>query len=423
MTDYERLLSRRDFLKASAATFAAASVGLAGSAQAQEAKKDIEPVKIGYIGVGSEGGMLLSKTLSIPGADVVGICDIYPPHLTKALHDVPGARGYEDYRGILDRKDIQAVVIATPLYLHAPMAIAAMQAGKHVLCEKMMGYTIEDAQHMARTARDTKKLLQIGHQRRYNAMYSHAYKLIQDGAIGKITAVRLMWNRNGSWRRAVPDAKYEKLLNWRMYREYSVGLMAELASHLFHVTNWYLGAKPMSVVGMGGIDYWKDGRSTFDNVNVIAEYPGGTKVYFQSLTTNQYDNVYEQFMGDKGTLIIEGNNARIIREPNADDLAWSSMAHKETVGGKQAILLDADVTAKLQAKSGATETLKTDVPRKDDYSSELESFFSCVREGKPIEGQGCSPQEGLEAAVTCLLANQAMEQGKKLYYKPEMFKI
>ena len=413
-------LSRRDFLKASAATFAAASVGLAGSAEAQ---KDIEPIKIGYIGVGSEGGMLLGKTLRIPGADVVGICDIYPPHLKKALHNTPGARGYEDYRWMLERKDIQAVVIATPLHLHAPMSIAAMQAGKHVLCEKMMAYTIEDARAMARCARDTKKLLQIGHQRRYNAMYNHAYKLIKDGAIGKITHIRLMWNRNGSWRRAVPDAKYEKLLNWRMYREHSVGLMAELASHLFHVTNWYLGATPKSVVGMGGIDYWKDGRSTFDNVNVIAEYPGGVKVYFQSLTTNQYDNVYEQFMGDKGTLIIEGNNARIIREPKAEDLVWSSMAHKETIGGKEAILLDADATAKLQAKSGQSETLKTDAPKKDDYSSELESFITCAREGKPIEGQGCSPREGLEAAVTCLLANQAMEQEKKLYYKPEMFKI
>jgi len=416
-------ISRRDFLKASAASLAIASVGLAGSAEAQETAKDAEPIKIGYIGVGSEGGMLLGKTLRIPGAKVVGICDIYPPHLQKALHNTPGARGYEDYRGLLDRKDIQAVVIATPLYLHAPMAVAAMQAGKHVLCEKMMGYTIEDSQSMARTARDTKRLLQIGHQRRYNAMYSHAYKLIKDGAIGKITAVRLVWNRNGSWRRAVPDQKYEKLLNWRMYREYSVGLMAELASHLFHVTNWYLGAKPTAVVGMGGIDYWKDGRSTYDNVNVIAEYPGGVKVYFQSLTTNQYEGVNEIFMGDKGTLIIEGNNARIVQEPRAEELAWGSMAHKETIGGKEAILLDADVTAKLQAKAGDTQTLKADAPKKDDYSLELESFIRCVRENKPVEGEGCSAEEGLEAAVTCLLAQQAMEQQKKLYYKPSMFAI
>jgi predicted dehydrogenase len=284
----------------------------------------------------------------------------------------------------------------------------------------MMAYSIEDAKAMAVAARDTKKLLQIGHQRRYNALYNHAYKLIKEGAIGKITHARLMWNRNGSWRRAVPDAKYERLLNWRMYKDQSQGLMAELGSHLFHVANWFLDSTPVSVMGMGGIDYWKDGREVFDNVNVIAEYPGGVKVYFQSLTTNQYDNCYEQFMGDKGTLIIEGNGARIVREPKADELTWGTMAHKETVGGKEAILLDADVTAKLQAQAGQGEALKTNAPKKDDYTNELESFITCVREGKPVE---CSPLEGLRSATTCLLANQAMEQGKKLFYKPEMLNI
>jgi predicted dehydrogenase len=173
-------------------------------------------------------------------------------------------------------------------------------------------------------------------------------------------------------------------------------------------------------MGMGGIDYWKDGREVFDNVNVIAEYPGGVKVYFQSLTTNQYDNCYEQFMGDKGTLIIEGNNARIVREPKAEQLTWGAMAHKETVGGKEAIVLDADVTPKLLAQSGQGEALKTDAPKKDDYSNELESFIKCVREGGEV---GCSPLEGLRSATTCLLANQAMEQGKKLFYKPEMLTI
>jgi len=413
MTDMERL-TRRDFLKGSAAAVTAASVGLLSNAVAEE-----KPVRCGFIGVGSEGHMLLGKTLRIPGVDVVAICDIYPPHLKRSLRSVL-ARGYEDYRWMLERKDIDAVIIATPLYLHAPMAIDAMQAGKHVLCEKMMAHSIDDAKAMARTARDTKKLLQIGHQRRYNSLYNHAYKLIKEGAIGKITHVRLMWNRNGSWRRAVPDAKYERLLNWRMYRDYSQGLMAELGSHLFHVANWYLDSIPVSVMGYGSIDYWKDGREVFDNVNVIAEYPGGVKVYFQSLTTNQYDNCYEQFMGDKGTLIIEGGGAHIFPEPKAEQLTWSAMAHKEKVDGKEGIVLDADVTPRLKQQGGPGETITTGVPKKDDYSTELESFIACVREGKAVQ---CDPLEGLRSAATCLLANQAMEQGKKLIYKPEMFNI
>ena len=410
MTD----MSRRDFLKGAAV--AAASVGLLGSARAEE----VEPIKCGFIGVGSQGTMDMGRALRVPGVKIVGICDIYPPNLNKALKTVPGARGYTDYRWMLERKDIQAIFIATPLYLHAPMAIDAMQAGKHVFSEKMMAYSIDDAKAMARTARDTKKNLQIGHQRRYNALYNHAYDLIKQGALGKITHVRLMWNRNGSWRRAVPDPQYERLINWRMYKDQSQGLMAELASHQVHVANWFLDSTPISVMGMGGIDYWKDGREVYDNVNVLFEYPEGVKVYFQSLTTNQYDDCYEQFMGDKGTLIMSPGGARLIPEPKAEELTWSSMAHKETVGGKQAIVLDADVTAKLKAQAGEGQKLEAGTAKKDDYLSEMESFIQSIREGKE---PGCNAQEGLESAVSCLLANEAMAKGKKLEYKPDMFKV
>jgi len=420
MTDGEKVLSRRDFLKGSAAAVAAASVGLISSAGAQEAGDTVEPIRCGFIGVGSQGSMLLGKALRVPGVKMAGICDIYPPHLKRGLEIAGTARGYTDYRWMLERKDVQAIFIATPLYLHAPMAIDAMQAGKHVFSEKMMAYSIDEAKAMAKTARDTGKLLQIGHQRRYNALYNHAYKLIKEGVLGKITHVRLMWNRNGSWRRAVPDPQYERLINWRMYSDYSQGLMAELGSHQLHVANWFLEASPISVMGMGGIDYWKDGREVYDNVSVVFEYPDGVKVYFQSLTTNQHDGCYEQFMGDKGTIVVTTDGAHLFPEPKAEELVWSSMAHKEKVGGKEAILLDADVTPRLKQQAGTGEQLSTEGPKKDDYLLEVESFIACAREGKK---PACDAIEGLQSAATCLLANDAMAKGKKLTYKPDMFKI
>lgn len=414
--DDDGALSRRDFLKGSAA---AVTIGLASSVSAQG--QDAKEVRCGFIGVGTEGSMLLGKLVKIPGVKVPAICDIYEPNLKKGLKIAGGlARGYEDYRWLLDREDLDAVLIATPLYLHAPMAIDAMKAGKQVFSEKMMAYSIDDAKAMLRTSNATGKILQIGHQRRYNALYNHAYKLIKQGVLGKITHVRCMWNRNGSWRRAVPDQKLERLINWRMYKDQSQGLMAELASHQTHVVNWFLESTPVSVMGMGGIDYWKDGRETYDNVNVLFEYPEGVKLYYQSLTTNQFDNCYEQFMGDKGTLVISSGKAQLFKEPRAEDLMWSDAAHKEKVGGKEAIVLDADVTAKLRAQAGEGEAIGADEKKKDDYVSELESFIACVREGKQPE---CDGQEGLESAVTCILANDAMAQGKKLFYKPEMFKV
>ncbi|MDI6827847.1 MAG: Gfo/Idh/MocA family oxidoreductase [Armatimonadota bacterium] len=419
MTEQDAL-SRRDFLKGSAAAVAAMSVGVFGAAEKKAKAADLEPVVCGFIGTGSQGQLDLGRLMRVPGVKVAAVCDIYPPHLKKGMEIAQTMRGYTDYRWMLERKDIQAICIATPLYLHAQMAIDAMQAGKHVFTEKMMAYSIDQAKAMVRTARETRKILQVGHQRRYSQMYNHAFDLVKQGVLGKITHVRLMWNRNGSWRRAVPEPKYERLLNWRLYREYSQGLMAELGSHLLHVTNWFLEATPLSVIGMGGIDYWKDGREVYDNVNVIWEYPGGIKVYFQSLTTNQFDNCYEQFMGDKGTLVL-GNKALLYPEPKAERLAWSDFAHKEKVDGKEAILLDAGATKKLDeqaAKKG--EEIGGGEAKKDDYLSEMESFISCIREGKqPL----CNAEEGFKATVTCLLANEAMEKGKKLFFKPEMFEV
>lgn len=418
MTEQDSL-SRRDFLKGSAAAVAAMSVGVFGAAQSKAKASDVEPVVCGFIGTGSQGQLDLGRLMRVSGVKVAAVCDIYPPHLKKGMEIAQTLRGYTDYRWMLDRKDIQAICIATPLYLHAQMAIDAMQAGKHVFTEKMMAYSIDQAKAMVKTARETGRILQVGHQRRYSPMYHHAYNLVKQGVLGKITHVRLMWNRNGSWRRAVPEPKYERLLNWRLYREYSQGLMAELGSHLLHVTNWFLEATPLSVMGMGGIDYWKDGREVYDNVNVIWEYPGGVKVYFQSLTTNQFDGCYEQFMGDKGTLVL-GSKALLYPEPKAEKLAWSDFAHKEKVDGKEAILLDAGATKKLDeqaAKKG--EEISGSEAKKDDYLSEMESFISCIREGKQ---PACNAEEGLRATVTCLLANEAMDKGKKLVFTPDMFK-
>jgi len=407
-------LSRRDFLKGSAAT--ALSIGVFGAASGEESK-DIAPVVCGFIGTGSQGQLDLARLMRVPGVKCAAVCDIYEPHLKKGMEIGRTLRCYTDYRWMLERKDIQAILIATPLYLHARMAIDAMQAGKHVFTEKMMAYSIDEAKAMVKTARETGRILQVGHQRRYSSQYQHAYEMVKQGVLGKITHVRLIWNRNGSWRRAVPDPKFERLLNWRMYREYSQGLMAELGSHLVHVTNWFLEATPLSVIGMGGIDYWKDGREVYDNVNVIWEYPGGIKVYFQSICSNQFDGCYEQFMGDKGTLVM-GNKFLLYREPKAEALAWSEFAHKEKVDGKEAILLDAGATKKLDTQVTQAGEQIGGQPNKDDYLSEMESFIQCVREGKPAL---CSGEEGLKSAVSCLLANEAMETGKKLEFKPEMF--
>ncbi len=413
--------TRREVIAGSAAVAAAFGLTYEAYAQVQErralAAKDTRPVKCAFIGVGSQGVTDLKRVLSVPGAQVVALCDIYEPNLKRAQDLVPAAKGYKDYRQVLDRKDIEAVLIATPLFAHAPIAVDALKAGNHVFCEKMMAYSIEEAKRMARAAVASKKVLQIGHQRRSNLIYNHGWEMINKGKVcGKVTHVRAQWNRNGSWRRPVPKDTTDRHWNWRLYKDLSQGLMAELGTHQIHVANWYLGEAPSAVVGIGGINYWKDGRTVFDNVEVIFEYPSGVKLNYTSLTTNQYDGFYEQFMGKDGTLIVsQQTGGQYFREPTAEAEAWmKGPANKETgARGQAGLKLDPEATKKLGVtgtKVGQKE-IKGDVSGKDDYLLEMEDFFASIRTGAPVL---CDWRDGLRACVAAVRANEAMTKKARI---------
>lgn len=414
-------ITRRDFIKGSAAAVAGMSVGLAAGASAQGTSRAGKPdlIRAGIIGTGAQGTFLLSNALKVDGVEIVATCDIYEPHLEKSLILAPDAEPYQDYRKVLERKDIDAVIIATPLHEHSRMTIDALDAGKHVFCEKMMAYSIEQARAMALKQRETRKVLQLGHQRRVNATYHHAYRMLhEDKVCGKITQVRAQWHRNGSWRRAVPDPSLEKQLNWRLYKDVSQGLMAELGSHQIDVVNWFLDSNPVSVMGVGGIDYWKDGRTVYDNVSIIYEYPDGVKCTYTSITTNEHDAYTEQYMGDQGTLIVSPEKGLLFREPKAEELIWAPMAEKDASGkGEDAIVLDAAATRKAHA-TGGEEELKAEA--QDDYQVELEQFFDSVRTGRePL----ANAEECFKTCVTCLMANHAIATGRKIALMDNIYQI
>ena len=409
-------VTRRGFLQGSATIATALGLTYHEAVIAQErraeALKETRPVNCAFVGVGSQGTHDLKRALSVPGVKMVALCDIYEPNLKRALALCPDAKGYVDYREILHRKDVEAVLVATPLFAHAPVTIDALKAGKHVFCEKMMAYSIEDAKRMARAAIAGKRVLQIGHQRRSNLIYNHGWELLNKAKVcGKITHIRAQWNRNGSWRRLpVPADTTDRHWNWRLYKEYSQGLMAELGTHQIHVANWYLDEAPCAVVGIGGIDYWKDGRTVFDNVEVIYEYPSKVRLNYTSLTTNQYDGFYEQFMGKDGTLIVsQETGGQYYREPTSRAEEWmKDPANKQTgARGQTGLKLDPEATKKL----GVTGTkvgekvITGTVTGKDDYLLEMEDFFSSVRTGAPVS---CGWKDGLRAAVAGIRANEAM---------------
>lgn len=298
-------MKRREFVVKSslAATAITSTTPIWGANPFQNKEKAIN---IGVIGTGDRGGGLTPIIQEIPGLQVTACCDILPFRLENGLKKAGGkAKGYSDYRKMLDRKDIDAVLVAVPFSEHSKIAVDALDAGKHVYCEKTMAKGYEGIQNLVQKERTTSTIFQTGHQYHSSKLYTHVVDLINQGKIGKVLAFDCQWNRNGNWRRSVPDPKLERMINWRMYREYSGGLLAELCSHQIDFVNWVLKDTPQKVMGVGGIDYWKDGRETYDNIQLIYSYASGTKATFTCLTGNAMGDYQIKVMGDKGTIVLD----------------------------------------------------------------------------------------------------------------------
>lgn len=313
-------MKRRDFvIKSGLATTAiAASTSVMGSVF--QANKANNTINIAVIGTGDRGTGLTKAINKIKNLNVTACCDVIPFRLQNGLSKVQGkAKGYNDYRKVLEDKNVDAILISTPFSTHSQIALEALDAGKHVYCEKTMAKGYDGISDLVTKVNASDLTFQTGHQYHSSRLYTHVVDLIKSGKIGKVTAFECQWNRNGNWRRSVPSPELEKAINWRMYREYSGGLVAELCSHQIDFVNWVLDATPNKVMGVGGIDYWKDGRETFDNIHLIYEYPNGEKAKFTCLTSNSKDDYLIKVFGDKGTIILDYTKAWIYPEPSQND--------------------------------------------------------------------------------------------------------
>ena len=307
-------MDRRNFIIKSSLAAGAMTLGQMSASGRPVAKNDM--VQMGVIGTGDRGGGIIRLLHDLPQFRTVACSDIIPFRLEKAVNQAhEGTRGHEDYRRVLDDPDVDAVLIATPLSMHHQMAVEALEAGKHIYCEKAMTYEIDQAFDLIEQVENRNQVFMVGHQYRYHPLYFKVADLIRSGTIGQVTNVYIQWNRNGDWRRPVPEPQYERMINWRMYTEYSGGLTAELHSHQLDFVNWVFDTHPTRVVGFGGVDYWKDGRETFDNVNTLYEYANGMKVNCISLTANSHEGYLFKFKGSKGTIELNINQGRIFFEP------------------------------------------------------------------------------------------------------------
>ena len=412
-------MNRREFIHHSGV------LTLMGAAFPLDAFSDAPPVRVAVVGTGGRGTDLIRKLSAIERAEIVAICDNYPPHLEKA-HEVAGpqAHTFQNYSNMLEKVQPEAIVIATPLYLHYDMCVEAIEAGCAVFCEKTMCYSLEQAKKLKTLVQEKAIIFQVGLQRRANPIYRQAAAMVETGMLGQITAIKCQWHRNNDWRRPVPVKKGEKnwktlehRLNWRLYEAYSRGLMTELASHQLDVANWMLGTPPTRVMGSGGIDYWRDGREVFDNIFCVYEYelkpqnkePYTVRVTYSSLQNNAYEGASELIMGTEGTLFLSTGKGLFYREKGKDEVGWDPDGRVD----RDAAVITSGKTLKLSNDPWAHRGKPYEIDAAtQDTRDELIAFLDCVQ--RKDVNTICDVQVGLEDTATVLAGFEAMKQGRKI---------
>jgi predicted dehydrogenase len=461
--------------------------------------RDMRPVKAALIGAGDEGGVLVGEH-NPNFVNFIAYCDIRPTNQRRIFAGQPGTprrgfnffrehygnnpqaniRLYENYHDLLDNPEIEMVVIALPLHLHAAVSIEAMEKGKHVLCEKLMAWNITQCKQMVRTAERTGKLLSIGHQRHYSMLYAHANEIVSSGMLGDIKHIRALWHRNNvrpnpdaqtqrerpyldSWWPVIPPDdrrhleqnirsihKYkniEELVRWRIYQRTGGGLMAELGSHQLDACSIFLGKKkPLSVTAVGGKNFYQDNREVEDHVYCTFEFPGANynpdipsrdsrgncnyndivTVTYSSISTNDFEKYGECVMGSKGSLVVE-------MEQNA--YLWGMQGRSTDVtastGGSRPVLDASSSTAPAEQRAaGVGQNALGHAPPSRGYREEMEHLAYCIR----MLNQGmerdradlkprCDGRAAMADAIIALTANQAMKSGRRIAFQNSWFDV
>ncbi len=462
-------INRRNFLHSAAAAGAGLAFSQGAFAQANDGKKPND-INVALLGAGEQGKVLMEACRKIPGIRFKAVCDIWPYNRKWVSGRLRAYRHehnvYADCEEMLGRKkDLDAVIIATPDFWHADHAVACLEAGLHVYCEKEMSNTLEGARKMVQAARRTGKLLQIGHQRRSNPRYVFCRENLINGAkvLGQITAVHGQWNRSPAPERIVPKgseidvgtlARYgyksmEQFRNWRWYKGLGGGPIVDLGSHQIDIYNWFLGTNPKSVMASGRTNFYdKKTHQWYDTVMAIFEYEtsrGNVTAFYQTISSSGSGGYFENFMGSQGSLIISesGNRCEIYRDkktaPEWDKWVEGGMLYKQCECEIECIeeardkcIEECGCPQVVEKETGvAVDVRETPPPPKYDlpvpmnkkyHQTHLENFFDAVYSDGETK-LNCPAEVGYETAVAVLKVNEAVEAERKLTFTPDEFKV
>ncbi|HEY3988458.1 MAG TPA: Gfo/Idh/MocA family oxidoreductase [Acidobacteriaceae bacterium] len=400
-------MNRRELLGgASAAWLGMGLDGVRGLAEPAKA----DELRVGMIGPGSRGQELIRQLLHVAGVRITAICDIYEPRYAQVNRlvgtDVPHTK---DYRELLERKDLDVIYVATPVSLHAEHVLAALETGRPVYGEKAMGFTPEECKEIYAAAMKPGALFQIGHQYRYAPWVRAAVEDVKKGKIGEPTHVYAYWHRNNNWRRPVPSpdpgGRLEHLINWRLYRETSGGLVTELGSHHIDIANWVFDAIPERATGMTSIVRYHDGRTVGDNVQAVFSYPGGRRLMFSSITDNAKMGNDLWIYGTEGSVAITIEDATFYYEPKTHP--------KPVVSGSEVVTHGITTGASYSTKGempyrGPGERLAV-TAIEDPTLTACRAFIECVRaKRQPL----ANARAGYGSAIAASIANRAVYEAE-----------
>jgi predicted dehydrogenase len=404
-------------------------------------------IQVALIGAGIEGQLDARQANRVPGVKLVAVADCYDGRLvhSKELwgNDIFTTR---DYNEILARKDIDAVLIATPDHWHKHASVDAMNAGKDVYCQKPMIHVYADGPEMIETARATKRILQVGSQRVSSAVYIKAKELLAAGAIGKLNMVTARWDRNssiGAWNYTVPlDASTETcdwprflgnapkipfnsehFFQWRKWKAYGTGVAGDLLVHLFSGTNFITGSHgPTRGMATGGLRFWNDGRDVPDVILGLFDYPEGFNL---SLRVNFVDGGEESeglvFTGSEGTMDISYGGVIVSKTPREKEPGLMIGTYAEAMQNQ----IQKEYLAKYPlVNPEGPPPLEFEkylpLPGYSDSYDHMNNFITAVRTRQPVVEDAVF---GFRAAGAALLSNLSMERGAVIGWDPEAMKL
>jgi predicted dehydrogenase len=443
-------VNRRQFLEKSSliAAAAAAATGGARRASAQvnnAAAIQLAPVRLGFIGVGIRGTLLMEAAAGIAGVELKAVADCYKGHLARAQESFsppPDVTG--DYKQLLARGDVDAVVIATPDHWHLKMTEDALAAGKHVYVEKPMTHSWEEGEAFIAAAEKSGRKLQVGSQYMSMGCAQKAAELIKSGQLGQVTLVEGKFHRNtatGAWYYPIPpdaspatvdfksflgaapphDFDLRRFFQWRLFWDYSGGLPTDLFVHLVTATHQLMGVEePESVFSFGDIYHWKNYREVPDQMTSMVRYKEGFVLRLSSTAMNGHPGPLITVYGSEGTLEYTGGSFKLYYEPRTENFSYSTHSWpKATTARFRELMNLGENLAPLDGPASA-EPVEYKSNDEDSTRAHMRNWIEAIRSGgQPIEG----PRFGHHAALVGHMCNLSYKAGKPVRWNKATRKV